>query len=72
MTEREKDIEKIKAMKDGDTIYLRWFAEGGVQIHKYESRYFLFECLQYDSGPNSFEGCFDNIEKMIDVYEKWT
>lgn len=67
------DEEKIKAMKEGETIFLNMFQDGGVQIHMYNDEYQLFEVPLYGGKPifyNIYEP--KNIDKMIRKYRSWT
>ena len=63
--------EKIKNMKEGDTIFVNMFQDGGVQIHKYNYEYLLYEIPLYGGNPRFF-GIFKNIDKMIEEYQRWT
>jgi len=65
------DKEKIEAMKEDETIFLNIFHGGGVQIHKYNYEYLLYEIPLYGGSPQ-FYGNYKNIDKMIEVYQNWT
>jgi hypothetical protein len=65
------DKEKIKNMKEGDTVFLNMFQDGGAQVHKYNYEYLLYEIPLYGGKPQ-FSGVFKNIDRLIETYKKWT
>ena len=67
------DKEKIQNMKEGETIYLNMFNDGGVQIHMYNHEYQLYEIPLYGGHPQ-FYNIYEpkNIDNMIKEYQSWT
>ena len=69
------DFEKIKNMKEGDTIFVNMFQDGGAQIHKYNYEFLLYEIPMYGGKPH-FNDIYKNtdtqIDKMIEIYQSWT
>ena len=65
------DKDKIEAMKEGETIFLNVVNDGGVQVHKYNYEYLLYEIPLYGGEPH-FCGVFKNVDELIEIYKKWT
>lgn len=65
------DKEKIKNMKEGETLYLNMFQDGGAKVRMYNFEYLLYEIPIYGGNPH-FVDIFTDIDKMIETYQKWT
>lgn len=67
MNEKEDLI--LGKMKEGETVFLRMFQDGGFQVHKYNYEFLLYEIPQYGGTPY-FVGNFRSIDKLIDGMDK--
>lgn len=56
-------------MKEGETVFLRMFQDGGFQVHKYNFEFLLYEIPQY-GGTADFVGCFQTVAKLTTQQEK--
>lgn len=68
MNEKEDLI--LRKMKEGETVFLRMFQDGGFQVHKYNFEFLLYEIPQYGGAAADFVGCFQTVEKLIDGMNK--
>lgn len=74
MSEREKDIEKVKALPPfGANCTVFWHEDGGGEVYRIWDTLFLFSIPQY-GGEGSFEGAFGlgDVEKLVDLAHTWT
>lgn len=74
MSEREKDIEKVKSLPPfGANCTVFWQEEGGGEVYRIWDTLLLFSIPQY-GGKGSFEGAFglDEVDKLVDLAYTWT
>lgn len=70
---REKDLEKLKALGHKQQCTVAWSEEGGGEVHYIWDAYFLFSIPQY-GGEGSFYGLYfkSDLELLLDAAYSWT
>jgi hypothetical protein len=70
---KEKDLQKIKALATGEQCNIFWFEEGGGVVYKVYDRLILFEVPQY-GGHMVYENTFhiSEAEKLVNLVYTWT
>ena len=63
--------EKLKHMHDGDTEYFNWFEEGGLEIHSFNSDWFVYDIPQYGGLPQ-YVGRFESVHAVLKIISKYT
>ena len=62
---------KLMYMKNNETEYFNWVDEGGLEVHKYNTDFFIYEIPQYGGTPifvdryttiNGALGCIDGYK----------
>jgi hypothetical protein len=67
------ELDKLKALADGEECTLNWFEEGGGLVTRMGELYYLEEVPQYGGEPRP-EGIFTSaeFEKIIAKAAEWT
>lgn len=67
------DKEKIKELKDGQSLIVSQSEESGAEIWLKHNTYFLFEIPMYGGEPRFTESYpMYRIDEMINEYSSWT
>jgi len=69
----DKDLDKIKALKNGERCYFNMFQDGGAVCYRCNDMFLLFSIPLY-GGKEAYENTYyeSDVEKMIELAYTWT
>jgi hypothetical protein len=73
MSGKERDLEKLKALKSGETCTINWFEEGGGEVYKVLDVYVMFYVPHYGGKPYHDRTYLErDLQDLIDTAYSWT